>query len=170
MKSPNSKAKWITISANEIDIVSAQNGLGISSAQCIEELYRKGSTSALNCESGTPFSSSIIFELFSDNGADFYVKIRNNGKYVNLCGAKQTSCSYESWKAQAKQATVADPLSVCGKSSIELTPEANIVPSILLEWLYVWEFLASSLLGHDLKLLTFNFQTIFDWMVSNIDL
>lgn len=146
MKSPNSKAKWITISANEIDIVSAQNGLGISSAQCIEELYRKGSTSALNCESGTLFSSSIIFELFSDNGADFYVKIRNNGKYVNLCGAKQTSCSYKSWKAQAKQATVADPLSVCWKSSIELTPEAKIVPSILLEWLYVWEFSVSSLL------------------------
>lgn len=36
VKNPNSLGKWVTISANEIDIIAAQNGLKISSAACIE--------------------------------------------------------------------------------------------------------------------------------------
>ncbi len=36
IKNPNSQVKWVTISANEIDIIAAQNGLKIASASCIE--------------------------------------------------------------------------------------------------------------------------------------
>lgn len=85
VKNLSSTSKWVTVSTFEGDLVSIHNNLNISSADCIEELFRKGSTAALNCEGRTPFSSNILFELHSDNETDFYVMVRNNGKYVNLC-------------------------------------------------------------------------------------
>lgn len=36
--------KWSTISVDLLDIVALQNDLNISSALCIEEIYRKGTT------------------------------------------------------------------------------------------------------------------------------
>lgn len=36
--------KWSTISVDSLDIVALQNDLNISSALCIEEIYRRGST------------------------------------------------------------------------------------------------------------------------------
>lgn len=61
IKKPDGVAlRWTTISIDEPHLVSLQNDLNISSAQCIEEIYRKGSTDALNCQPGALFSSSII--------------------------------------------------------------------------------------------------------------
>lgn len=115
VKSPSSQLKWVTISVNEIDLVTAHNGLGIASAFCIEELYRKGRTTNLNCEGGTPFASSILLELHSDDGTSFYVKVRHNGKYMNLCGARQITCPYSQWKSEIQKEVIPDPTSVCGK-------------------------------------------------------
>jgi hypothetical protein len=61
IKSPASQLKWTTISVNEVDLVAAHLGLGIASALCIEEIYRKGRTTALNCEGSSPFASSLLF-------------------------------------------------------------------------------------------------------------
>ena len=94
VKNESMDSKWTTISTFEGDLISVMNNLNISSASCIEEMYRKGSTEALNCEGSTPFASNILFELYSDNQQDFYVKVRKNGKYVNLCDKKQTACDY----------------------------------------------------------------------------
>lgn len=41
--------KWSFLSAHDLHIVPLFTDLNISSYQCIEELYRKGETSALNC-------------------------------------------------------------------------------------------------------------------------
>lgn len=59
--------RWTFLSAHDTDIAAAHVDLNISSAHCIEDLYRKGSTSAINCEQSTEYASSIIFELHSDN-------------------------------------------------------------------------------------------------------
>jgi len=115
VKTPSSKNKWVTISTFEGDLISVMNNLNISSANCIEEQYRKGSTSALNCEGSTPFSSNILFELHSDNGQDFYVKVRKNGKYVNLCSQKQLTCDYTTFKSILKNSILPDPQGLCGK-------------------------------------------------------
>lgn len=95
-KLPNTYAlKWTFLSGHDTDIVALHLGLNLSSAACIEELYQKGSTTALNCENGANyFASNLIFELHSDDAKAFYVKIRSNGKYVNLCGKKSTQCDY----------------------------------------------------------------------------
>jgi hypothetical protein len=62
VKSPSGVSlKWTTLSVDSLDIAALQNDLNISSAQCIEEVYRKGSTQALNCQQGQIFASSLIF-------------------------------------------------------------------------------------------------------------
>jgi hypothetical protein len=43
------------------------------------------------------------------------VKIRSNGKYVNLCGKKSTQCNYTEWKNAAKKNIVANIDALCGK-------------------------------------------------------
>lgn len=49
-KLPDSYAlKWTFLSGHDTDIFAMHIGLNLSSAQCIEEVYRKGSTTALNC-------------------------------------------------------------------------------------------------------------------------
>lgn len=42
--------KWTFLSAHDTDVSSALLDLNMSSPQCIEDQYRKGSTTALNCD------------------------------------------------------------------------------------------------------------------------
>jgi len=53
--------KWTFLSAHDTDILPAQTALNFSSYQCIEDIYRKGKTDALNCQIDVGFASSIIF-------------------------------------------------------------------------------------------------------------
>ena len=62
----------------------------------------------MNCENGPDFAASVIFELHSDNQKDFYVKVRYNGKYVNLCQKKDTKCSYTDFKNRLKKVIMSD--------------------------------------------------------------
>ena len=116
VKSPEEMAlKWSTLSVDGIDLIALQNDLNISSAQCIEEVYRKGSTQALNCQLNSGFASSILFELHSDNSKDFYVKVRDNGKYINLCENKRTDCTYTEWRSRVQKVLLPSVETVCGK-------------------------------------------------------
>jgi hypothetical protein len=129
IKSPDAGGlRWTTLSVDSPHIVSALNQLNISSARCVEDLYRKGSSSALNCQAAAPFASSILFELHSDNAKDFYVKIRSNGVYVNTCEAKQSNCAYNDWKPRLQANLLPNASSICG------TPRApSSSPSVVIE-------------------------------------
>lgn len=48
----NQELKWTFLSAHDTDISGMLLDLNVSSAQCVEELYRKGRTDALNCDPG----------------------------------------------------------------------------------------------------------------------
>jgi hypothetical protein len=43
------------------------------------------------------------------------VKIRSNGKYVNLCGKKSTQCDYTEWRNVVKKNIVPNIDALCGK-------------------------------------------------------
>jgi hypothetical protein len=43
------------------------------------------------------------------------VKIRSNGKYVNLCGKKSTQCDYTEWRNVVKKNIVTNIDALCGK-------------------------------------------------------
>lgn len=113
------KLKWTFMSAHDTDVIPLLQYMDVADAKCLEELYRKGSTQALNCNYKAPFASSIIFELYSDDGKKFTVKVRKDGKYVFLCGRPSTSCPYEEWK-QLIQQTYVDVNRVCNGPGIEV--------------------------------------------------
>ena len=115
IKNPGQSLKWTFLSGHDLDIVPLYNDLNLSSSQCIEELYRKGSTSALNCEQVPVFATSLIFELYTE-GSSHTIKIRSNGKYMNLCGKNSTECKYEDWKkfVQTNQASDEMAQKICG--------------------------------------------------------
>ena len=90
----NGLFKMSLLSCHDTDLVPLQSQLNISSAGCIEELYRFNKTNALNCEPGPEFAYSIIIELHR-NGSEHNVMVKSDGKYINLCEKKSTTCSYE---------------------------------------------------------------------------
>lgn len=49
IKNPNQALKWTFLSGHDLDMVPMYYDLNLSTSQCIEELYRKGQTTALNC-------------------------------------------------------------------------------------------------------------------------
>ena len=101
--------KWTFISAHDTDIMALHLALNLSSCLCVQELYRKGETSALNCETGgNNFASNLIFELHSDDAVFFNVKVRSNGKYMKLCGKDSETCDYFTFKNSVKKYIVSN--------------------------------------------------------------
>ena len=107
------KLKWTALIGHDNNINCYLNTLNISSAACQEDLYRKGKTTALNCEPGPDFAANLIFELQSDNDKDFYVKIKYNGKYVYLCEKKSFTCSYNEWKNRVQAIILPNSQEIC---------------------------------------------------------
>jgi hypothetical protein len=55
----------------------------------------KNETVKGNCAIPIPFASSMVFELHKDEKKDrFYVKVRYNGVYYNLCEKESTECEF----------------------------------------------------------------------------
>lgn len=50
IKNPNQALKWTFLSGHDLDMVPMYYDLNLSTSKCIEQLYRKGQTTALNCE------------------------------------------------------------------------------------------------------------------------
>jgi hypothetical protein len=112
----NYQLKWTFLSGHDSDLFAMQTGMNLTSFTCIEELYRKGSTSALNCETGANlFGANLMFELHSDDESNFYVKVRSNGRYVNLCGKNSTQCDYLDFKGSYRKIISSNIEQLCGK-------------------------------------------------------
>ena len=48
-----------------------------------------------------------------------------NGKYVNLCGKKDQSCDYETFKGLLKGIVMADPQGFCDRASQDVMLETE---------------------------------------------
>lgn len=84
------------LSGHDTNVAPTLTFLNITNFECIEDKYQKKDMSKyLNCEDGPDFASSILIELHRDIAPfDHFVKVRYNGKYVNLCERQQTTCPY----------------------------------------------------------------------------
>lgn len=92
--------KWTHLSGHDTDILAMHLALNISNAACTEELYRKGSTSAVECEQGgVDYAGNVIIELHSNNAKDFFIKVRSNGKYMKICSKASYECDYAEFKS-----------------------------------------------------------------------
>jgi hypothetical protein len=88
--------------------------MNFSSFQCIQDLYQKGKTDALNCQPDVGYASSLIFELHSYNDKDLYMMISSQGKYMNLCEKSSIKCSYAEWKKRIKRNIITNVDELCG--------------------------------------------------------
>lgn len=67
----------------------------LSSAECVKNKYRNISVKG-NCGEPVPFASNLIFELHQRDNNDlptaaaFYVRIKYNGQYYQLCETTST--------------------------------------------------------------------------------
>jgi hypothetical protein len=52
--------KMTVFSVHDTDIAALLTDLNISSSQCVEDLYRKGKTDALNCQTDVGFASNLV--------------------------------------------------------------------------------------------------------------
>lgn len=68
-----------------------------------------------NCAEVPPFASNIIFELHQNDSAPekYYVKLRYNGDYYNLCQKNAKECDFEEFSARTK-AQFVDVVKECG--------------------------------------------------------
>lgn len=84
---------------HDTNISPVLNFLNFSSFHCIELLWQKKPVDAfLNCERGAGFASNILFELRRDQSGEPYIKVLYNGKEMNLCNRKATTCAYAEWR------------------------------------------------------------------------
>lgn len=97
--STNPSLKWVMLSAHDTNLLVHMPFLNLSSSDCQFERYFNGSTSALNCNNYTTFASNIIIEMLqNDTTAQFYIRIRYNGRYQYLCEKKETECLYSEFR------------------------------------------------------------------------
>ena len=54
-------------SVHDTDIAALLTDLNISSSQCVEDLYRKEKTDAINCQQDVGFAANLVIELHSDD-------------------------------------------------------------------------------------------------------
>ena len=65
----------------------------LTSSDCLKKHYHNHTVTG-NCAIPIPFASNLIFELHQSdtNTSDYFVKVRFNGIYYNLCGKNSTEC------------------------------------------------------------------------------
>lgn len=111
ISSPNTLRKATILSAHDTDVFPMLAAMNFSSHTCIEELYRFGKTTAINCQPGPEYASNIIWELHKEQGT-YLVRVKSNGKYMGLCETSATQCAYDEWKGRV-QRVIIDVTELC---------------------------------------------------------
>ena len=113
LKHPNDTVKWSMFSAHDSNVGPALTFLNFSTAICIEDKWKNRDLSKyLNCEDGPDFAASLLVELHQD-GEQPFVMVKSNGRYMNLCGRRETKCQYKEWKDRV-EAQYVDYKTLCG--------------------------------------------------------
>ena len=92
--------------------------MNLTSFECIRDTFENIKTNYLNCIiENPPFASSMLIELYSNEKKKFYVKIKYNGKYYNLCEKKQKFCDLNEFLNRLQNFLVTDFKSFCRNGS-----------------------------------------------------
>lgn len=91
--------KWMMYSAHDSNVILTMRALNVSNYQCLMEMWKTKSTSALNCHYRPSFASSFIFELVKKDTPNTYsIKVKYDGEYVKLCEKDSIECDYSEFK------------------------------------------------------------------------
>lgn len=82
-------------SGHDTNVVPLLVFYNLTSSECLKKQWM-GQTVTGNCAVPIPFASNLFFELHQDdkNASRFFVKMRYNGNYFNLCGKNTTECLF----------------------------------------------------------------------------
>jgi hypothetical protein len=106
----NGEKRLTVISAHDTDLAPILTTLNITSAECVQRLYRNQSWAG-NCAEPVPFASSIQFELHLDDSThysnskdpqDYFVRVKYNGDYYQLCQSKTTQCVFPDFASRVR--------------------------------------------------------------------
>lgn len=97
--------------------------LELTSPECILERREGGNVDEkyLNCLNAPPYASQFLFELYSHKQKEnnYYIKVRFNNEYVNLCGKKNAICDFKEFSKRISHYIVEDPWRECLYSPVE---------------------------------------------------
>lgn len=87
--------KLSAYSAHDSNVVPLLVFFNLTSSECLKKQYKNETVNG-NCAVPVPFASSIFFELHQNdqNKLNYFVKVRYNGQYYNLCGKNSTECEF----------------------------------------------------------------------------
>ncbi|KRX05924.1 hypothetical protein PPERSA_01002 [Pseudocohnilembus persalinus] len=129
----NTSFRWYMVSASDTNLQYVMPLLNITSIDCIMEQYDSGTYSQLNCQQKPRFATSMMIELhenddMQDKVSDkYYVKIKFNGVYQNLCGQKNQYCAYTEFKQRIQNSMMSQEEydNTCGLSQQKPEQEQN---------------------------------------------
>jgi hypothetical protein len=82
--------KMSLYSAHDSNVLPLLVFYNLTSSECLKRLY-KNETVKGNCAVPIPFASNLLFELHqNDQTSEYFVKMRFNGIYYNLCDKNST--------------------------------------------------------------------------------
>lgn len=82
------------LSCHDSNLSMALTFFNASSPECLWQKYNNKEVTSFNCVESPGFASNLNFELFkSQSQQSYYIKIKYNGSYLNLCETNSASCS-----------------------------------------------------------------------------
>lgn len=83
-------------SGHDSNVVPLLVYFNLTSSECLKKQFKNHKVDG-NCAVPVPFASNIFFELHRNDqdSSDYFVKIRYNGRYYNLCEKSSTECSFQ---------------------------------------------------------------------------
>eukprot|EP00828_Plagiopyla_frontata_P047503 TRINITY_DN879_c0_g1_i4.p1 TRINITY_DN879_c0_g1~~TRINITY_DN879_c0_g1_i4.p1 ORF type:complete len:370 (-),score=33.38 TRINITY_DN879_c0_g1_i4:4-1113(-) len=119
----NKDLQWQIFSAHDPTIAFMLAALNLTSSNCILELFMTNKTSSPNCISNSPqFASNLFIELYKNDTTNntYYVKVRYNGKYYQVCQSGSYECDYNQFILSLSNQILPNWTQACG-SNVEFT-------------------------------------------------
>lgn len=111
--------KFVLFSGHDTTLGYLYTALNITNYECHYELWRTNNTNYVNCEPYPAYASNLIIELHEENEGEFFIKLKVNGKYLNVCDEKQEKCSWESFKSRVQRNLAYNYEEICAKPKVD---------------------------------------------------
>lgn len=100
----NSRLRLSFVFGHHSNLLPLLTALNLTSTQCLTERWKGQTVSSLNCASPPAYAANLIVELHGDGNAEYSVRVKYNGEYLNLCESKSTQCPYNDFVSRLQAA------------------------------------------------------------------
>jgi hypothetical protein len=101
--------QFVLFHGHDINLMNVLSLVGLSSYECLKNLYL-GKSDSNECMKSPPYSSSFIFEMYNED-AKLFVDTLYNGEQVGFCtNQKNEKCTYEDFIARLKSFVLPDDI------------------------------------------------------------